>query len=366
MKKIIFLYLIILLIGCSNKKTLSDSTGEFYSHTDNSYNEGAAISEAGRNSADLIDRTGMETFNIFEEKLRYSGTVYNTIVNDDNVNVCSYPSLEADVLLKVNKNTIVIITGTSKEIDEIDNHTGHWFNVRLGWIGGSEGWIFSKYVESDQIAVSEIKIIGMSLQKEGSQAQKLTASYQIKGEEKIVTLYPHKEENQDFYTFAYDFDMGPFHYSNIPGSYAWYPHTNELVHISYVGTYMDSQWVIFTDDFKYMIKSVGTASGPRGLIAWRVEDGKEIFSGGYYRNINLKGYTINVIYEYNYWNITNNRLDSEILSYAEEYKNNNPIPDDLVEYVKGTTLNIELIIICEFNLDTGIREIITGQFIYTQ
>jgi hypothetical protein len=200
--------------------------------------------------------------------------------------------------------------------------------------------------------------------KEEGYAQILIGSYQINGMEKMVKLYPHKEENQDFYTFAYDNAYEIFHYSNIPGSYAYYPETNKLKHISYIGTDSESAWVIFTDDFKYVIEDFGTSPGPRGLGVWRTEDSKRIFSGGYYRDINLKGYTINIIYEYSNRNIP--YLDDEIINYAKKYEENNPIPDDILRSSKEYGFSIELIIICELNLDTGIRKIINGRYINTQ
>jgi len=299
-----------------------------------------------------------------EEKLEYGGTVYNAIINDDNVNVRAYPSVKAEVLSQVHKDTQIVVIGTSKEIVTIDGYTGNWLNIARNKYG-NDGWVFSKYVEKGRITPSELKIIEMPPQEE-RRAQRLIGSYQINGKETMVNLYPHKEENQDFYTFAYDYTNESFHYSNVPGSYAWYPKTNELKHISYIGTPMESAWVIFTDDFKYLLEDFGTGPGVRGLGVWRVEDSKRIFSGGYYRDINLKGYTINVVYGYTAWNISNNRLDDEILDYGKKYEENNPIPDDILRSSKEDGFGIELIIICELNLDTGIRKIINGRYRNTQ
>ncbi|MDR1106351.1 MAG: hypothetical protein LBL44_08345, partial [Treponema sp.] len=86
--------------------------------------------------------------------------------------------------------------------------------------------------------------------------------------------------------------------------------------MSYIGTDAESAWVIFTDDFKYIIEDSGTGPAPRGLGVWRVSNSKEIFSGTYYRNIKLDGHTIEIIYVYNGWNIEHNRLDNEIKIYA--------------------------------------------------
>ena len=338
MKKIIFLCLIIALVGCSKKASQTTDS--------------VRVNEEQTNSGDDI-------LSRYEESWA-TVTVYNTTINDDNVNVRAHPSVRADILFQVHKDEKIIIIGTSKEIDTIDGYTGNWLNIVKNKYGET-GWIFSKYVEKGRITTTELKIIEMPPQEE-RRAQRLIGSYQINGKETMVDLlYPHKEENQDFYTFIYDYTTEPFHYSNIPGSYAWYPKTNELKHISYIGTGMASTWVIFTDDFKYVIEDFGTTPEPRALGVWRVEDSKRIFFGRYYEGINLQGYTINVIY----WDSNRHEWDDEILNYAKKYEENNPAPDDMVEYAKGK-FGLELIILCEFNMDTGIRKIMGGQYIYTQ
>jgi hypothetical protein len=77
----------------------------------------------------------------------------------------------------------------------------------------------------------------------------------------------------------------------------------------------------------------------------------------YYRDINLRRNTNtkNIIYLYDYWNKSQGRLNSEIMNFAKEYIENNPKPD-----------NMELIILCELNLDTGISNILSGQYINIQ
>ena len=68
-------------------------------------------------------------------------------------------------------------------------------------------------------------------------------------------------------------------------------------------------------------------------------------------------------------------LSSELSIVDEEIEIDTPelIYDEIIavleaedDYPQFTGLGLELIIICEFNLDTGIRTILTGQYIYTQ
>jgi hypothetical protein len=300
-----------------------------------------------------------------EQKLPYFGTVYNTVITDDRVNVRSYPSLKGNILFQAHKNTEVMIIGVSQESQFIDNYNGYWVKISVKENQPNalkEGWVFGKYVDynnNEALVPSEIKIIKMS-------APILQASYTVHGREKTITVYPHKEERQNFYTFAYDVADEGFHYRNIPGSYVWYPETNELQHISYIGTSGMSAWVIFTDDLNYMIEDFGTAPPPRGLKVWRVSDDKEVFSGTYYQDIKLYKHTIEIIYVYNWWTVENKKLDSEMLNYCENFKKNNPKPPDMLQHSRNTGLPLELIIYCELNLDTGMRKIIKGQYIHTQ
>jgi hypothetical protein len=356
MKKVyIFCFILAIFISCSNKKQKLDSISEPYAQDNNKLYKNTEVSTTEEK----------KQINFAEEKLRYFGTVFNTFINDDNVNVRLFPSLNAEILFKLNKDAKIMIIGVSKEFDNIDDFFGNWLKIKIkdSW---EVGWVFSKYVENGHFTASELKIIELLLPKEEGRAQPLIGMYEINGNRKNITLYSYKEENQNFYTFAYDWNEESFHYSNIPGSYAWFPETNELRHITYIGTTAESAWSKFTDDFKYVLQDFGTSTGPRGLGVRRVDDGKGIFSGTYYKDLKLNGHSINIVYVYDWWNIQNNELDNEIINFAEEFKKNNPEPEDMVNHVKAAGISLTLIINCELNLDTGVRKIINGTYIYTQ
>ena len=351
MKKGIYLLLILIFFSCSkNNSQLNNS--ESISVDNNS---------SIKNISNLKTQENVEineekmTIDENEEKLMYFGTVYNTKVTDDNVNVRLYPSLEAKIVNKVNKNTKIIVFGTSKEKQEIDGHFGYWYKIWIEKQWEKEGWIFSKYVENSQITPTEI-IVNYLPQKREGYSQNLICSYLLNGKKINLDLSPYKIDSQDFYTFRLDFSNESYHYTNIPGTYIWYPMTNELKHITYIGEDLESAWCIFTDDFKYILSDGGTSPGPRAVSIWRVKDSENVFSGSYYRNVNLRGYTIDIVYVYDEWNISHNRIDNEILNFAEDYIKNNTKPEN----------TNTLIITCEYNIDTGIRNIKEGKYIYTQ
>lgn len=292
----------------------------------------------------------------------YFGTAYNTSINDDRVNVRSFPSMSGEVLFQLNKNARVLVIGVSQERNYIDNYDGNWLCITVNQNQENQykqGWVFSKYVDIGNVVPSELRITEVPPKME-NRMQTIIGSYTVGGVEKRITIVPDKEEDQDFYTFAFDIFEKDFHYSNVPGSYIWYPDTNELKHVSYTGTSIESAWVKFTDDFKYLLEDFGTSPGVRALGIWRVSDNKRIFSGSYYRDIKLHGHTIEIVYN------ANAGWDQELIEYAQDFRENNPKPTSLEGYGNLHPSEIGLIIVCNFNMDTGERKIISGRYIFAQ
>ena len=163
----------------------------------------------------------------------------------------------------------------------------------------------------------------------------------------------------------WDFYNENYRYDTIPGSYIWYPETNELRHISHIGHTETSAWVIFTDDLKYLIHDFGTSPGIRGVVVWQVDNGERVFSGYYLRDIRLNGHTIEIAYLYNEWTL--GELDAEIIAFAEYFQRSNPEPDaDMQQISQDTGLGVEIVIFCEFNIDTGVRRITRAEYILVQ
>ena len=348
MKKIIYMCLFFTFLSCYQKNAKIDLNEKVQDVK--SINSELTLTEEKVPEEPLIS---------WEEKLY--GVVFNSVINADHVNIYINPSLDSEVLYIVNKDTRVKVLGTSKEIDSIDGYTGNWLQVSIQ-DREKLAWVFSKFIENGRIESTKLDIIGI-LKNAKTEGEELIGVYYINDIETIIRFSPHKEEAQNFYTFAFDYQNKKFHYSNIPGSYAWYPDTNELKHISYIGTDMESAWVIFTDDFKYLVEDFGTAPPPSGLVVWRIEDSKEIFSGYYYRNVNLKGNTINVVFNIDDWDYFTNRSSQDILEYGKKYKEANPPNDDILKEAKEGGMDIQLIIICELDLDTGIKKIIDHKYI---
>jgi hypothetical protein len=356
---ILFIFFAITVCGCSKKtadtdiiasKTSTDISIEGNTATTNT----AEITYASRPDGGILYVLQED-----EGKDAFFGTFYITTINDDNVNVRSLPTTKAEVLFQLNKDDKIDIIGVSSERQTIDNYTGNWCNIRRvdSW---QSGWVFSKYVESGNITPNEIHLIGM-LAPEKGRAQGAVGTYKIGDIEYHFVIYPHKETNQSFYTFVWDIDDDKFHYSNPPGTYAWYPDTNELKHLTYIGTGGESAWVVLTDDFEYTFEDFGTSTGPRALGVWRTDDGREVFSGSHYGSVNMRGHTIEVVYPFHSWSDIS-KYNDEIIKYADEFKQQNPGP---FYNENGRELTL-LLITCDLDLDTGTKKIIGAKYIYEQ
>ena len=357
---VLLIFCIVALLSCRRKADSTEQLAAAKQHDTTAVNgdieiENISAQESVFPGADPLS----EERSYFQEgrleNIDSFGIVYNTIVNTDLANIHASPSLESDVLFQALFDTKITVIGTSRD--------GHWLLVTV--IENYElirGWISSNYVLGENITPSEIRITGLSERASG--ARVLTGTYMHGNSEIEFYVYSHKQPDQPFWTFVWNVDEKDFRYNNIPGTYAWYPETNELKHITYISPYTESAWSIFTDDFKYILHDIGTGPGVRGLEILQVDNEELVFSGSYLRSINLNGYTVQIVYPVYLWdrNRRPDEIDEEIMAFAEEFRKNNPEPPDMVQ--QRNSRGIELIIVCEFNFDTKTRRILGGEYIF--
>ncbi len=234
------------------------------------------------------------------------------------------------------------------------------------------GWVFSKYVNIEQSFTSEIFIEKASINKWGENT--LDGYYMLAGYRVCFTVSAYKQNTQDYYAFSWNFRHDKYHYSNIPGCYIWYPDTNEIKHITYLGgetsSWGFSSWIKVTNDKRYLIEDFGTAPPPRNVKIWDIKKNELIFDGLYFEDINLRDNIINVIYSYrsyyNNWSMENEKLEKDILEFARTYFDKNPVDIQLLNETKKTGIGISLIIVCDYYLDTRQINIIECKYIKTQ
>jgi len=148
---------------------------------------------------------------------KYFGYLLETTINEDHVNVRKLPTLQSEVITQMDKDTPVIITGTSKDNMVIDGESHFWFQITKAdnvWsypTSASIGWVYGKYLNNVQsIQPSKISFLNLipetskdSLRIELSfdrQEDSITAdrsqSQYFYGN--LVSIYPDKYQSQDF------------------------------------------------------------------------------------------------------------------------------------------------------------------------
>jgi hypothetical protein len=284
-----------------------------------------------------------------------NGSTVVTNIIDDNVNLRSYPSLENKILHKLQRNDVISIIGTSGKKENIDNFYGDWLNITYS--NGSnffEGWVFSKYVNIEERGFAPINFVELK-------DHKIICSYNLMDKEVFTELY--YSETRDFYYFLWGLGATNYYYYNKPGIYSVDKETFELNHITYFGSheFEGIEWTKFTNDFRYLIQDSGTNGHPRGIWAWRLEDSL-VYSGMYYKDPSIYGNIIEVVYKCDDGHFAHGYTDEEIMLYGKKYKEENPVPQEMID----APLNVELIIRCSFDLDTEERKILGGKYILTQ
>jgi hypothetical protein len=294
-----------------------------------------------------------------EEKFPMGGIFYNTIINDNNVNIRILPSLTSKIVTQLNKSSEIKVIGISPNTQLIDNFNGHWINIALP--NDIVGWVFEKYVNINGIFVSEINVDGNGY-----------GTYSL-GNNKISFNVELNEVNQMKY-FIWDIKVENFHYSCVPGCYLFNQNNNmwELLTYNTVGTFWGfRKFAVLADDMKYLMIDYETGPVPmRRIIVYRISDNVKIYDGGYNREPSGDSHCISVGYKYigyhyGKWEIENTRLNDILLAYGREYIKNNPLEIEKTKpkwekYGDSFALYID----CLYNLDTEKEEIVGAYWDY--
>lgn len=295
-------------------------------------------------------------------KRDYFGTIAKTSVKDDDVDIRRFPNPSSESIAKASKGDIVEIRGYSIEQEEIDGYRGYWVKVSVadnedGYYRdnfGSFGWIFSKFVDVDpEIAVSALRVVKVN-PKTDRTAMNLLLEIDRNGEKAEKKVVPSKLQNQAFYTFVWSDDIPGFLYSDPVGTFKWNPDTNELSHLTYMGSDCESAWCLVTDDKKYLLQDYGASPGPRGLGIFDMRTNKQLYSGSYYRDLEYDGKSVTIVKVYNSWSVQYKHIDERSIMHAEEFLKDTPVAGE------GLTYNSEGgvgEIFVKYRLDLATREL---------
>ncbi|MCL2721232.1 MAG: hypothetical protein FWD47_07835 [Treponema sp.] len=376
MRNTIFLFLIFIIISCENKTNEKEQTNFEENINSNSiiteYNTDISLITHNLSDISLITHNLSHLlFNNNEIITPNEGILYVTnIIHDTNVYIL--PDFNSRILETLNTGTSVRIIGTSdnneKWIKVYYGDPQHYRdNPKMGWIPVSFANIEKPYY------ASHLEIERMDINQWGNLI--LYGKYSVNNITIGFTVSANKTESQNFYTFTWDYTCKGFHYSNKPGLYIW--NENGLRFISYVGgqgsKWSGSAWAKVTDDFKYLLQDQGTSVHPRTVNIWNLENGEEIsFTNNYedliwyYADINLKGYSMEIIKEYKTfyngeWSDSRYSFTNEEITFAQRFIRENDPPQELLD------MNyFAFLIVYEYNIETKDKKIIGGKYIFVQ
>lgn len=366
MKKINLLILCafcIVFAGCNGKKIESENKSEINSEKEVNIGEKTASEISPSFEAETADSEKSEEENLTDSENSaykileqgYFGTILQTNVIADGVPVRSLPDDSSSCVHTAINSQLFNVTGYSDSKDEIDGFSGYWVKAyacdEQGT--GKSGWIFSKYINvKPEVDVTDLEYKETLSQKDTT--AEIYVQFNRHTDEKdspVIKIYAERIPSQDFYTFRWSQDEMDFFYCDPVGTFAWYPETNEIKHISYFGgESCESSWTLVSDDGKHLIQDFGTSPGLRGLWVINAVTGEKEFSGSYYKDIEYSDNEITVAVKYNESNINDGRLNEEAAAFAKDYEETTELTDDEKSYIESG-LSVSTVVRFRYNLN---------------
>jgi hypothetical protein len=307
-----------------------------------------------------------------KEKFYFGGTVFNTVVNID-VTVRNAPSRNGEALFAAKKDTRVQVLGISRD---------GWAFVSVRDSVPKRGWLYGQFIDFKDgqdfrgVKTVGMKITGFNITAEDSSTADLTAEYEVNNVKKTLTFGAFKGEGQTFFTFFNDAYVNGSHYAVMPGVYTWDFTKNQLKHetfltrapyIFYNADLVLEETVRFSDDRKFFF--IGDVKEYGVQEIYRTSDKKRMLGWGYYGGcghflaFGFKDNTVTVAcptdntMAQNYEGVE--EMDSAVSEFREEYTRDNPNPS-----TDGSLNTVE--VLCEIDLETGVRKITGGRWMYCE
>ena len=301
-----------------------------------------------------------------------TGAFFLTNIIGNNVQVKNYPSPEGRAIYSLNSNDIVQAIGFSGASSDANGVYGFWVSI-IHWKTEDEhilGWVFSKDINITDHAYSPIRFVEFNPVGQSSHPDSrfLRMAYIFQGDEVFFNTWGRYWNGYYFFVFR-PFNHN-FNYSNRPGVYSLNRETLQLRHETYLGasSVLPHAWTVFTEDRRFLLQDSGAGPGVRGITAWRLSDFEQVFTGGYFSSSPpiIAGNIIEIVYMHDDLLVERGFLtDEEIISFGRNFREENPVPQERLEGLHPT-ISIGLIIQCSFNLDTGERIILGGEWILLQ
>jgi len=293
----------------------------------------------------------------------------------DIVRVYKWPSSESNIINTLQRNTDVDIIGVAGKMEIINGYEEYWIGITWGENNHGPqnyGWVQSSNLKLEDVFFSEISIISTSTNDQENLI--LNVIYTINDIESEFSIFPEKQENNN-YTFFWDYRNDNFHYSSKPGLYVWNDETKELKHLSYIISdgYLNWQHIV-TNNFEYLILYKEIENSIGNINVWQIDDGEIILFGKIYDKFSLNENTLEIVKYYDVlyssgWRnhegednwMYGNRLSAEEIEFAGYYLEKNEVPEEYLDHVNQIPgINAVLFfIVVERNIETS-EEKITG------
>jgi hypothetical protein len=284
----------------------------------------------------------------------YGPLLYFTVVNDDNVNIRSGPSLSENIVKKVNRGFKVKVMGISEKKEKINSDEYYWFLVAednsffdcnhmetIGWIYGKYvdikgDYLPSKFTTGDDDTEKSLETDIIFTDKNGNRSSYADWFFDSSNDSNLFYLIDIYHRNLSW--------------RDVPGIYRYNKITNTFKHIAYFAeddSFISKDnggdslhWETITNDGKYIIADLGTAAGIRGIVIWDIKTKKLQYKGSYLRSYDLDGDNITVCEEYQSEKATSDQgplkqltendieassLDGETKKQIENYISSNPL-----------------------------------------
>jgi hypothetical protein len=238
-----------------------------------------------------------------------------TIINDNNVNIRDKPDLQGKVIDKLNYKKTVIIVSMKNTIDIVNGIKDYWFYIYYendsdpkihGLYKG--GWVFGKYLDKPL----------------GIKPSKFIIDYKnrrLVTENSYIPIEIFESKDSKYIGFNLNSDCDNYRYTYYAGIYIIKKDTGEIVSEIFEGSLYPSNWMQFSFNNKYIIVDYGTSPPPRRITIYTIESKQIVFTGYYYRDIELERNTITIVFSENLNNL--DQVEKSIINVGEQLKKQN-------------------------------------------
>ena len=254
MRYIIILFVFFQVFGCKNQIDENEAIDN-YNNTNNRRNK----------TSNIILNYPYES-NIDLSPSSIISIICITNINENDVNIRNYPSLDGEIIYKAQKDDIVLILGFSGEKEQIDGFEGYWLKIKFEKNENIAGWIFSKYINTNNREYSPLKFVEF-IPGTDKRIPLIKLAYTLDGQDNFIEL--DFIDSNNYYTIAWGYHKQNFHYTTKPGAYIIDKETLKIKHITYLGSDAWAlNWIQFTEDFEYLFQGGFKSS----FTAFRIKD----------------------------------------------------------------------------------------------